>query len=138
MALSTDHLALYIKTKNFRWHVAGPRFRDLHLMYDEQATAILGVTDLIAERVRKNGGDTLTSIGAIGARSRIRDQDSTSLGAEAMVRELRDDNQLLNDGLKALKQAAADAGDNATEGALDDWTDQAEQRVWFLTQTLKG
>ena len=133
-----DHLALYIKTKNFHWHVAGPRFRDLHLMFDEQATAILGVTDLIAERVRKNGGGTLTSVGAIGAKSRIADQDAMDLPAETMVRELHDDNQTLVSGLRALKQAAADAGDNATEGALDDWTDQAEQRVWFLAQTLKG
>ncbi|MCB2046033.1 MAG: DNA starvation/stationary phase protection protein [Novosphingobium sp.] len=137
-AVLADHLALYVKTKNFHWHVAGPRFRDLHLMFDEQATAILGVTDLIAERVRKNGGGTLTSVGAIGAKSRIADQDAMDLSAETMVRELHDDNQTLVSGLRALKQAAADAGDNATEGALDDWTDQAEQRVWFLAQTLKG
>lgn len=132
-----DHLALYMKTKNFHWHVAGPRFHDLHLLFDQQATELLGVTDLIAERVRKNGADTLTSIGSVGARSRIRDQDSTALSAEAMIGELLEDNRTLVANLKALKEAAGDARDNATDGMVDDWTDQAEQRVWFLGQLLK-
>lgn len=132
-----DHLALYIKTKNFHWHVAGPRFRDLHLLFDEQATEILGVTDLIGERVRKNGADTLTSIGAIGSITAIKDQDNTSLDAEKMVTELRDDNQTLLDRLRAVKDASEEAGDHATNGIVDDWIDQAEQRVWFLSQTLK-
>lgn len=132
-----DHLALYIKTKNFHWHVAGPRFHDLHLLFDSQATQILGVTDAIGERVRKNGGDTLTSIGAIGARTRIKDQDSTSLAAEAMVKELRDDNIALVAAIREAKAAAEEAGDNATDGMTDDWTDQAEERVWFLDQIAK-
>lgn len=132
-----DHLALYVKTKSFHWHVAGPRFRDLHLLFDEQATQILGVTDLIGERVRKNGADTLTSIGAIGSATAIRDQDKTSLDAEKMVAELRDDNQTLLDRLRAVKDASEQAGDHATNGIVDDWIDQAEQRVWFLSQTLK-
>lgn len=132
-----DHFALYLKTKNFHWHVSGPRFRDLHLLFEEQAVQILGVTDLIAERVRKNGGDTLTSIGSIATHSRIKDQDSTSLKAEAMVKELRDDNEALLANIRALKQAANDAGDNATDGLADDWTDQAEQRIWFLDQISK-
>jgi starvation-inducible DNA-binding protein len=132
-----DHLALYMKTKNFHWHVAGPRFHDLHLLFDQQATELLGVTDLIAERVRKNGADTLTSIGSVGARARIRDQDSTALSAEAMIGELLEDNRTLVANLKALKEAAGDARDNATDGMVDDWTDQAEQRVWFLGQLLK-
>ena len=135
--LLADYFALYIKTKNFHWHVGGPQFRDLHLLFDEQATEIFALTDIIAERVRKNGADTLTSPGAIAARSRIKPQDDTSLSAEAMVKELRDDNAALITALRETKEAATAAGDNATEGAIDDWTDQAEQRVWFLSQVLK-
>lgn len=132
-----DHFALYMKTKNFHWHVAGPRFRDLHLLFEEQAVEILAATDLIAERVRKNSADTLTSIGSIAAKSSIKDQDSTTLKAEAMVKELRDDNEKLLANIRALKEAADEAGDNATDGLTDDWTDQAEQRIWFLDQISK-
>ncbi len=135
--LLADYFALYIKTKNFHWHVGGPQFRDLHLLFDEQATEVFALTDIIAERVRKNGADTLTSPGAIASRSRIKPQDDTSLSAEAMVKELRDDNAALITTLRETKEAATAAGDNATEGAIDDWTDQAQQRVWFLTQVLK-
>ena len=131
--LLADHFALYIKTKNFHWHVRGPGFRDLHLLFDEQAAEILALTDLIAERVRKNGADTLTSIGAIGARSRVGDQDDAALSAMTMVSELRADNAALVAALRELKEAATAAGDNATEGMIDDWTDQAERRVWFLS-----
>ena len=134
--LLADLFALYVKTKNFHWHVAGPRFRDLHLLFDEQATAIFALTDLVAERVRKNGATTLTSLGAMAARSRITPQDRTDLDAMAMVRELRDDNLTLVTAIRETKAAAGEAGDNATEGLADDWTDQAQQRVWFLTQTL--
>ena len=84
--------------------------------------------------MRKNGGDTLTSIGAIAAKSRIKDQDETKLDAMAMVRELRDDNAALVTALRETKASAGAAGDNATDGIIDDWTDQAQQRVWFLTQ----
>ena len=97
-----DHLALYVKTKNFHWHVAGPRFHDLHLLFDEQATAILGVVDLIAERVRKNDADTLTSIGSIASRTAVKDQNKTALPAEKMVEELRDDNAALVARLRAI------------------------------------
>ena len=131
--LLADHFALYLKTKNFHWHVRGPNFRELHLLFDEQAAEIFALTDLIAERVRKNGADTLTSIGAIAAKSRIADQDTVSLDAATMAEELRGDNQLLVAALREVKQAATNAGDNATEGMVDDWTDQAEQRVWFLS-----
>jgi len=134
--LLADYFALYLKTKSFHWHVAGPQFRDLHLLFDEQAAELFALTDLIAERVRKNGADTLTSIGAIAAKSRIKDQDQAGLDAAAMVRELRDDNVSLIAALRDTKAAATAAGDNATEGAIDDWTDQAEQRVWFLTQVI--
>ena len=132
-----DHLALYVKTKNFHWHVAGPRFRDLHLLFDEQATQILGVTDAIAERVRKNDADTLTSIGAVGKASKIADEDSTSVEPDAMVEQLRDDNITLVERLKQVKDASEEAGDNATSGIVDEWTDFAEERVWFLRQALR-
>lgn len=136
-ALLADCFALYLKTKSFHWHVAGPQFRDLHLLFDEQATEIFALTDLIAERVRKNGADTLTSIGAIGRSTRIADQDATTQGAAAMTAELKADNEALIAALRETKAAAGAAGDNATDGAIDDWTDQAEQRVWFLGQLLK-
>jgi starvation-inducible DNA-binding protein len=136
-ALLADCFALYIKTKSFHWHVAGPQFRDLHLLFDEQATELLALTDLIAERVRKTGADTLTSIGAIGRSTRIADQDATTQGAAAMIAELKADNEALIAALRETKAAAGAAGDNATDGAIDDWTDQAEQRVWFLGQLLK-
>lgn len=132
-ALLADCFALYLKTKSFHWHVRGPSFRDLHLLFDEQAAEIFALTDLIAERARKNGAATLTSIGAIAARSRIADQDDAGLSAEAMIAELAADNRALIAAIREAKAAAGAAGDNATEGAADDWTDQAEQRVWFLT-----
>ncbi|MFM5907311.1 MAG: Dps family protein [Novosphingobium sp.] len=134
--LLADSFALYIKTKNFHWHVTGPQFRDLHLLFDEQAAQIFALTDLIAERVRKNGAATLTSIGAIAARSAVADQDETALSAPDMVRELIADNTAYIARLRAAKEAAGNAGDNATDGIIDDWTDQAQQRVWFLSSVL--
>jgi starvation-inducible DNA-binding protein len=131
--LLADSFALYIKTKNFHWHVKGPHFHDLHLLFDQQATEIFTLTDIIAERVRKNYGATLTSIGAIAAQSRISDQDNVALDAMAMAAELRDDNASFVEALRKAKAAATVAGDNATEGMIDDWTDQAGQRVWFLS-----
>ena len=135
-ALLADHFALYVKTKNFHWHVKGPRFRDLHLMFDEQAIEIRDQIDAIGERARKLGGDTITSLGMIAEHTQVKDQDSASLSAEDMIRELRDDNQKMVDRLKAMKETAEAAGDNATDGLIDDWTDMAEERVWFLTSTL--
>ena len=132
-----DHLALYVKTKNFHWHVAGPRFHDLHLLFDAQAKQIVGVTDAIGERVRKNGAPTLTSIGSIAAATQIADQDKTSLDADKMVKELRDDNAKLLERLREVKQTSEEAGDHATNGIVDDWIDQAEERVWFLSEILK-
>ncbi len=132
--LLADSFALYMKTKNFHWHVRGPQFRDLHLLFDEQAAQILGLTDLIAERVRKNGAATLTSLEAIVARTRISAQNNAALAADFMIAELLTDNRRYIAALREVKAAAGLAGDNATEGAADDWTDQAEQRVWFLAQ----
>lgn len=134
--LLADYFALYLKTKNFHWHVRGPQFRDLHLLFDEQAAEIFALTDVIAERVRKNGATTLTSIGAIAGRTRITEQNDATLSAEAMIAELRDDNAALVTALREVKAAAGAAGDNATDGAVDDWTDQAQQRVWFLSSLI--
>ena len=134
--LLADFFALYLKTKNYHWHVAGPQFRDLHLLFDEQATEIFALTDIVGERVRKNGGNTLTSIGAIAAKTSVKDDDRAKVDAMDMVKSLRDDNAAMVETIRAVKAAATEAGDNATEGAADDWTDQAQQRVWFLSQIL--
>lgn len=134
--LLADYFALYLKTKNYHWHVKGPQFHDLHLLFDSQATELFALTDVIAERVRKNGGNTLTSIGAIAGRTAIADDDRSDVDAMAMVAALRDDNAALVERIRAAKTAATEAGDNATEGMADDWTDQAQQRVWFLSSIL--
>jgi starvation-inducible DNA-binding protein len=127
-----DSYALYLKTKNFHWHVSGPHFRDYHLMLDDQATQILGTTDPIAERVRKTGNTTLRSIGDIARRQTIKDNDAEFVSPDDMLAELREDNLKLVESLRAAKDAATEARDNATEGLIDDWTDQAEERAWFL------
>lgn len=130
-----DSYALYLKTKNFHWHVSGPHFRDYHLMLDEQAAAILATTDDIAERVRKTGGTTLRSIGDIARHQTIKDNDADYVSPADMLRELREDNLKLVESLREAKEAAEAAGDNATDGLIDDWTDQAEERAWFLFET---
>ena len=132
-----DSYALYLKTKNFHWHVSGPHFRDYHLLLDDQATQILGVTDLIAERVRKTGNTTLRSIGDIARRQTIADNDAEFVSAADMLAELRDDNLKLVESFRAVKEAAEDAGDNATSGIVDEWTDQAEERAWFLFEASR-
>lgn len=136
--LLADSFALYLKTKNFHWHISGPHFRDHHLMLDEQAAQILATTDLIAERVRKQGATTLTSIGDISRRQRIKDNDSAELSADAMLGELRRDNLSLVASLKEVKDLVDAAKDNASSGVVDQWTDEAEQRAWFLGEVLKG
>ena len=132
-----DTVALYFKTKNFHWHVAGPRFRDLHLLFDEQAAQLIGTVDDIGERVRKNDEYTLTSIVTVASETRIKDQDDVTISADAMVAELRDDNRKLHDRLETVKEEAEAVGDNATSGIVDDWIDQCEERIWFLNQTTK-
>lgn len=134
--LLADYFALYLKTKNFHWHVSGPHFREYHLLFDEHAAELVGSTDLIAERVRKLGQRTLTSIGDIAAKQSVKDNDTDGVSAEAMLKELLADNRALIAALKSAKDLADEAGDNATDGLLDDWTDQAEQRAWFLAQTI--
>ena len=130
-----DSFALYMKTKNFHWHVSGPHFRNYHLMFDEHAAQILATTDIIAERVRKNGHRTLTSIGDIARRQRVSDSDQDGVSAPDMLAELRADNLALVEKLREAKELAGEAGDNATDGMLDDWTDQAEERAWFLLES---
>jgi starvation-inducible DNA-binding protein len=132
-----DAYALYLKTKNFHWHVSGPHFRDYHLMLDDQATQILGVTDAIAERVRKTGGTTLRSIGDIARRQTIKDNDAEFVSADAMLAELRDDNLKLVEAFRTVKEQAEEAKDNATSGIVDEWTDQAEERAWFLFEASR-
>jgi starvation-inducible DNA-binding protein len=135
-ALLADSFALYLKTKNYHWHVQGPRFRELHLLFDEQAAQIFATTDLIAERVRKNGARTLQSIGDIGRRSSIRDDDAAGVDAETMIRALAEDNKTLLGQLKEVKAAAEADGDIATSGLVDGWADETQQRIWFLEATL--
>jgi starvation-inducible DNA-binding protein len=127
-----DSYAIFLKTKNFHWHVSGPHFRDYHLMFDEQAAQILATTDAIAERVRKIGGTTVRSIGDIGRRQQIKDNDADFVSAQDMLAELRDDNLKLVEALRETKALVDEAGDNGTSGIVDDWTDEAEQRAWFL------
>lgn len=137
-ALLADSYALYIKTKNYHWHVSGPHFRDYHLMLDEQATQVLGTTDAIAERVRKIGGTTLRSIGHIARLQRIEDDDRDFVSAGEMLTALHRDNLKLVEALREAKDVAEKAGDNATSGMIDEWTDLAEERAWFLFETAPG
>ncbi|HEV7289077.1 MAG: DNA starvation/stationary phase protection protein [Sphingomonadales bacterium] len=132
-----DSFALYLKTKNFHWHVSGPHFRDYHLMLDEQAAQILATTDVIAERVRKTGNTTLRSIGDIARHQTIKDNDAEFVSADKMLAELREDNLKLVELLREAKDIVDEAKDNATSGVLDDWTDQAEERAWFLFETSR-
>lgn len=133
-----DSFALYLKTKNFHWHVSGPHFRDYHLMLDDQATQILGTTDAIAERVRKTGGTTLRSIGDIARHQTIKDNDLDFVPAADMLAELRQDNLKLVEALREAKEVVDAAKDNATSGILDEWTDLAEERAWFLFEASRN
>jgi starvation-inducible DNA-binding protein len=134
-ALLADSFALYLKTKNYHWHVQGPHFRSLHLLFDEQAAQILATTDLIAERVRKNGATTLRSIGDIGRHQSIKDDDKAGVDADTMVRTLAKDNETLLERLHEAKDAAEAEGDIATSGLVDGWADETQQRIWFLKAT---
>jgi starvation-inducible DNA-binding protein len=132
-----DSFALYLKTKNFHWHVSGPHFRDYHLMLDEQAAQIFASTDDIAERVRKTGNTTLRSIGDISRRQSIADNDQDFVDPAAMLAELREDNLKLVEAFRTVNEAAEAAKDNATSGIVDEWTDQAEERAWFLFEASR-
>ncbi|GAA4767235.1 DNA starvation/stationary phase protection protein [Stakelama sediminis] len=132
-----DSFALYLKTKNFHWHVSGPHFRDYHLMFDDQAAQILGTTDAIAERVRKTGNTTLRSIGDIARHQTLTDNDAEFVKPADMLKELREDNLKLVETLRKAKDIVDEAKDNATSGILDDWTDEAEERAWFLFEASR-
>lgn len=136
--LLADAFALFLKTKNFHWHVSGPHFRDYHLMLDEQAAEIIAITDDIAERVRKIGATTLRSIGDVARRQTIADNDRDYVAPAEMLAELRDDNLKLVQRIREAREAAEDAGDTATSSMADDWIDQAEKRAWFLFEASRG
>jgi starvation-inducible DNA-binding protein len=135
--LLADMFALYMKTKNFHWHMSGPHFRDFHLLLDEQATSIYGSTDIIAERVRKVGYPTLRSIGDISRRQRLTDNDAEDLTPPQMLAELREDNLQLAAFLREAHGICEDQGDVASASFLETWIDQAEQRVWYLFETCR-
>jgi len=126
-----------LKTKNFHWHVSGPHFREYHLMFDEQAAELIAATDVIAERVRKIGQQTLRSIGDISRHQSLKDNDEDHVPADKMLTELHGDNVKLLGLLRDLKAAADDAGDNATSADVDGWIDSAENRIWFLRETSR-
>jgi len=136
-AALADCYALYLKTKNFHWHMSGPHFRDYHLLLDDQAAQILGVTDAIAERVRKTGNTTLRSIGDISRHQSISDNDKDFVGPTEMLAELREDNLRLVEQFRVVKDASDEAKDNATSGIVDEWTDHAEGRAWFLFEASR-
>src|SRR5262245_56670824 len=130
--LLADFFALYLKTKNFHWHVSGPHFRDFHLLLDEQADQLYATTDPIAERVRKLGGATLRSIGQISRFQRVADNDADYVTPEDMLAELREDNQQLAARMRQAHHVCDEHGDVATASLIEVWIDEAERRVWFL------
>lgn len=136
--LLADVFALYLKTKNFHWHVTGRRFRSLHLLFDEHAGELIQVTDELAERVRKLGGRTLTSIGDIARRQSIQDNDLETVPAEAMAAELTADNQALAARLRAVREICDGANDYPSVALVDGMIDAAEKRIWFLRESAKA
>jgi starvation-inducible DNA-binding protein len=130
--LLADMFALYVKTKNFHWHMSGPHFRDYHLLLDEQATQIFAATDDAAERVRKIGGTTLRSIGHIARLQRVLDNDADYVSSQDMLAELRDDNKDLAQRMRETHALCDEHGDVASASLLENWIDEAERRTWFL------
>jgi starvation-inducible DNA-binding protein len=135
--LLADVFALYMKTKNFHWHVSGPHFRDYHLMLDEQADQIFAMTDPIAERVRKLGGLTLRSIGQISNLQRVLDNDAEYVEPLDMLSELRDDNKAMVASMRACHDVCEEHGDIATTSLIEVWIDETERRLWFLFETSR-
>ena len=133
--LLADTFALYIKTKNFHWHVSGPHFRDYHLLLDEQSAEILAMTDPMAERARKIGGTTLRSIGQIAKESRVADNDADYVDPLDMLAELRDDNGELIARMREVHDLCDEHNDIATASLLENWIDESEKRVWFLFES---
>jgi starvation-inducible DNA-binding protein len=136
--LLADVFALYLKTKNFHWHMSGPHFRDYHLLLDEHGDQIFAMTDPIAERVRKIGGVTLHSIGQIGRLQRVLDNDAEYVTPMDMLAELRDDNKQLVANMREAHVLCDDHGDVATASLLEVWIDETERRVWFLFEATRN
>ncbi|WP_342236177.1 Dps family protein [Inquilinus sp. OTU3971] len=133
-----DVFALYLKTKNFHWHLSGPHFRDYHLMLDEQADQIFSTTDAIAERARKVGGTTLRSIGQIHRIQRLLDNDADYVTAPDMLAELADDNRRLTGFLRAAHEVCEAHNDVASTSLIEVWIDEAERRSWFLHEATRS
>jgi starvation-inducible DNA-binding protein len=137
-ALLADTFALYLKTKNFHWHMSGPHFRDYHLLLDDHGDQIFAMTDDIAERVRKIGGTTIRSIGHIARLQRIADNDAEYVTAADMLSELHEDEKALTLSMRAVHALCDDAGDVATASLLENWIDQSQRRSWFLFEATRG
>jgi starvation-inducible DNA-binding protein len=135
--LLADVFALYLKTKNFHWHMSGPHFRDYHLMLDEQSDQIFAMTDDIAERARKIGGTTIRSIGHINKLKRVLDNDAEFVTPLDMLAELRDDNKQLTFHMRELHGLTDEHGDVATTSLLENWIDESERRTWFLFEACR-
>jgi starvation-inducible DNA-binding protein len=136
-AILADVFALYMKTKNFHWHMSGPHFRDYHLLLDEQADQLYAMTDPIAERIRKTGGSTLRSIGHIARIQRIKDNDADYVEPLDMLAELREDNQTLAARLREVHDVVDEARDIATASLIENWIDETERRTWFLFESSR-
>lgn len=135
--LLADVFALYLKTKNFHWHVSGPHFRDYHLLLDEQGDQIFAMTDDIAERVRKLGGSTIRSIGHIARLKHIADNDAVYVEPKDMLSELREDNQAIIGRMIEVHDLCDEANDVATASVLETWIDETQRRVWFLFEASR-
>jgi starvation-inducible DNA-binding protein len=136
--LLADMFGLYLKTKNFHWHVSGPHFRDYHLLLDEHGDQIFATTDAIAERVRKLGGTTVRSIGQIARLQRIKDNDADFVTPMDMLAELREDNKQLTSRMRETHDLCDEHGDVATASLLENWIDEAERRTWFLFEATRA
>jgi starvation-inducible DNA-binding protein len=136
-AVLADMFALYLKTKNFHWHVSGPHFRDYHLLLDEQAEQIFATTDDIAERVRKIGGTTLRSIGHVARLQHVLDNDAEFVTPLDMLAELREDNKQLTARLRETHDLCDGHGDVASASLIENWIDEAERRTWFLFESAR-
>ena len=137
-ALLADVFALYVKTKNFHWHMSGPHFRDYHLLLDEHAGQIFSMTDDIAERVRKIGGVTIHSIGHIGRLQRLSDNDAEYVDPLDMLAEVREDNRALLASMREVHDVCDEENDVATASLLENWIDETERRIWFLFETSRS
>ena len=136
--LLADVFALYIKTKNFHWHMSGRHFRDYHLLLDEHGAQIFAMTDDIAERARKIGGTTVRSVSDISKHQRLKDNNAERVAPEDMLAELRADNQQLTRNLRSAHELCEKHNDVATASLIENWIDETERRTWFLSETIAG